>query len=81
MAQVKKSKTLAERNCHMVFETNKVLGAINGYLVKTDGTAGFIKAFIYDTNEESEAAATLWANNHPRSLKNAGYGESFQMKN
>lgn len=63
-------KTIEQLNCLMKFEWNSVLKAWNGYLAKANGTAGYIKAFIYDTKEESLNAATIWANKNKSSLKN-----------
>jgi len=67
------SKTLKERNCYLVIEPNDAVGCWNGYLVKDDKTYwgdGYIKAFLYDTPEECYDAATAWANNHPKELRN-----------
>jgi uncharacterized protein YegP (UPF0339 family) len=78
MPIAKQPKTLADRNCHMFFEYNNTMECMNGYLVKSDGTNGIIKAFLYNTKEECETAATVWANSNPRQLKNAGRGKSYQ---
>ena len=49
----------------------------NGYLYKDEknlpklnGVPNSIKCFLYDTKEECNKAATVWANKNKRSLKN-----------
>lgn len=71
-------RAFEDLKCHMVFEKNTVLDAINGCLVKSDGTLGCIKVFVYNTEEEAYQAGLVWANNNPRKLKNSGYGLSYQ---
>lgn len=72
-----KEKTLLERNCKMHYQWNRVFNAWNGYLYKDEknlptlnGVPNNIKCFIYDTKKECEDAATAWANQNPRKLKN-----------
>ena len=72
------TKSLKELDCYMIFEQNKVLGMINGFLVHgigkelvyENGSPNIIKAFVYNTRKDSEEAAVAWANNNKRSLRN-----------
>jgi hypothetical protein len=72
-------RELEDLKCHMIFEWNSTMQCFNGYLVKSDGTLGYIKAFLYKTEEDCYLAGLEWANNNPRRLKNSGYGTSFQQ--
>lgn len=74
-------KTLKERNCHMHYVWNNVLEAWNCCLVKSDGTEGCIKVFVYNQKHEGLAAATKWANLNYRSLRNSGDGGVIYEEN
>lgn len=71
-------KTLEEMGCSMYFKWNNVFNAWNGCLTKTrdvvlifqNGVPNHIKCFVYTTKEECTEAATIWANNNSRSLRN-----------
>ncbi len=82
-------KSLKELDCYMIFEQNKVLNMINGFLVHgigkeivyDNGQPNIVKAFVYRNKEDSEKAAITWANSNRKSLWNYKEHKNNKKKN